>query len=97
MSIHKRTVLGKLPPNVMLHLNRFKMNLDTFQTEKVNTRFEFPSQLDLEPFTKEVRCFFCVCFFSFFSLSPLFVIFSLLFAVHSLVHAVSRVFSRQLF
>lgn len=55
MSIHKRTVLGKLPPNVVLHLNRFKMNLDTFQTEKVNTRFEFPASLDLEPFTKEVR------------------------------------------
>ncbi|CAN0288152.1 unnamed protein product, partial [Hapterophycus canaliculatus] len=55
VSIHKRTVLGKLPPNVVLHLNRFKMNLDTFQTEKVNTRFEFPARLDLEPFTKEVR------------------------------------------
>ncbi|CAM9294212.1 unnamed protein product [Scytosiphon promiscuus] len=53
VSIHKRTVLGKLPPNVVLHLNRFKMNLDTFQTEKVNTRFEFPARLDLEPFTKE--------------------------------------------
>ena len=53
MSIHKRTVLGKLPPNVVLHLNRFKMNLDTFQTEKVNTRFDFPSVLNLEPFTKE--------------------------------------------
>lgn len=55
MSIYKRTVLGKLPPNVVLHLNRFKMNLDTFQTEKVNTRFDFPTRLDLEPFTKEVR------------------------------------------
>ena len=55
VSIHKRTVLGKLPPNVVLHLNRFKMNLDTFQTEKVNTRFDFPSVLNLEPFTKEVR------------------------------------------
>ncbi|CAN0427220.1 unnamed protein product, partial [Ectocarpus sp. 12 AP-2014] len=29
------------------------MNLDTFQTEKVNTRFDFPTRLDLEPFTKE--------------------------------------------
>ena len=57
VSINKRTVLGKLPPNVVLHLNRFKMNLDTFQTEKVNTRFDFPVDLDLEPFTKEV----CVC------------------------------------
>ncbi|CAN0036660.1 unnamed protein product, partial [Ectocarpus sp. 8 AP-2014] len=53
VSIYKRTVLGKLPPNVVLHLNRFKMNLDTFQTEKVNTRFDFPARLDLEPFTKE--------------------------------------------
>ena len=55
MSIHRRTVLGKLPPNVVLHLNRFKMNLDTFQTEKINTRFDFPMRLDLEPFTKEVK------------------------------------------
>lgn len=52
--IHKRTVLGKLPPNLVMHLNRFQINLDTFQTEKVNTKFTFPVTLDLEPFTKEV-------------------------------------------
>lgn len=53
-TIHKRTVLGQLPPNLVMHLTRFQMNLDTFQTEKVNTRFGFPQRLDLEPFTKEV-------------------------------------------
>ncbi|CAM9951919.1 unnamed protein product, partial [Sphacelaria rigidula] len=53
VTIHKRTVLGQLPPNLVMHLTRFQMNLDTFQTEKVNTRFVFPKSLDLEPFTKE--------------------------------------------
>ncbi|CAM9156153.1 unnamed protein product, partial [Discosporangium mesarthrocarpum] len=53
VEIHKRTVLGSLPDTLMVHLNRFQINLDTFQTEKVNTRFEFDTWLDLEPFTKE--------------------------------------------
>ncbi|CAM9938074.1 unnamed protein product, partial [Choristocarpus tenellus] len=55
VEIHKRTVLGSLPETLMVHLNRFQINLDTFQTEKVNTRFEFPTWLNLEPYTKEVR------------------------------------------
>jgi hypothetical protein len=33
--------------------NRFVFNFDTFQHEKLNTRFEFPRQLNLEPFTRE--------------------------------------------
>jgi len=53
VDIQKRNVLGKLPESLIVHLNRFTMNMDTFMTEKLNTRFEFPKVLNLEPYTKE--------------------------------------------
>ncbi|CBJ49152.1 expressed unknown protein [Ectocarpus siliculosus] len=34
-------------------LDKMEMNLDTFQTDKVNTRFDFPARLNLEPFVKD--------------------------------------------
>ena len=39
-------------PNVLIiHLKRFEFNFNTFQNEKVNTRFEFPPILDLNKYT----------------------------------------------
>ncbi len=40
-------------PLPLCQCNRFVYNFDVFQHEKLNTRFEFPRLLDLEPFTKE--------------------------------------------
>ncbi|ETO14021.1 Ubiquitin carboxyl-terminal hydrolase family protein [Reticulomyxa filosa] len=65
----KREVLNKLPNTVFVHLKvkkkkcaliennnnkkRFELNFETFRHEKSNQRFEFPEELNLEPFTKE--------------------------------------------
>ena len=38
IEIQKRYVLGDLPDSIILHLQRFTMNMETFTTEKVNTR-----------------------------------------------------------
>lgn len=51
--VRKRTVFDALPNTLMLHLNRFEMNFETFQTEKVSTRFEFPHELDMYPYSRE--------------------------------------------
>ena len=34
-------------------LNRIVFNLDTFENEKISSRFEFPFNLNVEPFTLE--------------------------------------------
>jgi len=49
----KREVLYKLPNTIFVHLKRFELNFETFRHEKSNQRFEFPEELDLEPYTKE--------------------------------------------
>ena len=50
----KRTCLdeARLPPLLVLHLKRFKLNYETFAVEKINDRMEFSNELDLAPFTK---------------------------------------------
>ena len=50
----KRGLLNKLPKTVVMHLKRFEFNFETFMREKVNSRFEFPHELDLEPYTLAV-------------------------------------------
>jgi ubiquitin C-terminal hydrolase len=49
----KRVVLGKLPNTVAFHLKRFELDFNTFQHVKINSRFEFPMEVDLEPYTAE--------------------------------------------
>jgi len=53
VEIDKRQVLSELSNTVVFHLKRFELDFQTFQHEKVNSRFEFPLRLNLEPFTKE--------------------------------------------
>lgn len=53
----KRLVLNKLPPVVVLQCNRFVFNFESMQNEKLNTRYEFPRRLNLEPYTKEGLAF----------------------------------------
>jgi Ubiquitin carboxyl-terminal hydrolase len=52
-AINKRVALAQLPPTLVLHLNRFFLDLDTFSTVKLNTAFEFPRRLNVEGYTKE--------------------------------------------
>ncbi|ETO15830.1 ubiquitin domain-containing protein [Reticulomyxa filosa] len=49
----KREVLHQLPNSLFVHLKRFELNFETFRHEKSNQRFEFPDEIDLEPYTKE--------------------------------------------
>jgi ubiquitin C-terminal hydrolase len=49
---HMRAVVGKLPETIIFHLKRFQLNFETFMNEKINDRFEFPMEINLEPFTK---------------------------------------------
>merc|ERR1712154_384362 len=49
----KRQVLHTLPNTIFFHLKRFELNFETFRHEKSNQRFEFPLDVDLEPYTKE--------------------------------------------
>merc|ERR1712130_223886 len=49
----KRQVLHTLPNTIFFHLKRFELNFKTFRHEKSNQRFEFPLDIDLEPYTKE--------------------------------------------
>merc|ERR1712228_868797 len=49
----KRQVLHTLPNTIFFHLKRFELNFETFRHEKSNQRFEFPLDIDLEPYTKE--------------------------------------------
>ena len=53
VNITKRVCLGSLPPVVIMHLKRFELNYDTFQHEKLNNRFVFPLDVNLEPYTRE--------------------------------------------
>eukprot|EP00475_Leptophrys_vorax_P020686 TRINITY_DN28363_c0_g1_i1.p1 TRINITY_DN28363_c0_g1~~TRINITY_DN28363_c0_g1_i1.p1 ORF type:complete len:1542 (+),score=408.46 TRINITY_DN28363_c0_g1_i1:345-4628(+) len=50
---HMRTVLSELPNTMVFHLKRFQLNFETFMNEKLNDRFEFFQELNLEPYTKE--------------------------------------------
>eukprot|EP01083_Nonionella_stella_P144249 450032_1 len=52
---HKRVVLHELAKTMIFHLKRFELNYETFQHEKLNSKFEFPVKLNLEPFTAEGR------------------------------------------
>ncbi|EDQ87095.1 uncharacterized protein MONBRDRAFT_38117 [Monosiga brevicollis MX1] len=47
----KRSCIKTLPPMLMVQLKRFGYDLQTFQPVKHNVRFEFPQELDLEPYT----------------------------------------------
>jgi len=48
-----RDVFAKLPNLLMLHLKRFDLDYNTFETVKFNNRVSFPTTLYMKPFTKE--------------------------------------------
>ena len=43
-------MFGTVPPILTLQLNRFELNFETFQREKVNSFFYFPEILELHRF-----------------------------------------------
>lgn len=51
--IEKRTSLAKLPNVLLIHLKRFFINYDYAQTEKINSKFEFPLDINLDNFCVE--------------------------------------------
>lgn len=51
--LYKRAVLGHLPDTLVMQFKRFQFNFDTFEQEKLNSRLEFPHELDLYAFTRE--------------------------------------------
>jgi ubiquitin C-terminal hydrolase len=54
----KRACFKKLPHTLCVHLKRFEFDYETMQRLKLKSRFEFPLDLDMTPFTVEVgRCY----------------------------------------
>ncbi|CAD8084108.1 unnamed protein product [Paramecium sonneborni] len=51
VDVSKRQLLAQLPNVLILHLQRIVFNLDTFMNEKINSRLEFPINLDLAQYT----------------------------------------------
>ena len=51
----KRSTIKKLPPCLPVHLKRFDLDYTTFQTIKLNDRFEFPLEINMFPYTCEGR------------------------------------------
>jgi len=52
-SITKRTCISYLPNVLIVHLQRIVFDLDTLMNQKINSRLEFPFDLNMEPYTKE--------------------------------------------
>ena len=49
----KRVCLASLPNVLIIHLQRIIFDLDILQNTKLNSKLEFPMDLDLEPYTLE--------------------------------------------
>ena len=53
VTINKRTTLCDLPNVLVIQLKRFYMNYEIERTEKINSRFEFPMNINLKEFCIE--------------------------------------------
>ena len=53
VTIKKLTSLAKLPNVLFIHLKRFYMNYEKEETEKINSKFEFPNTINLKNFCVE--------------------------------------------
>lgn len=49
--MQQRTLIGETPNVLFVHLQRIVFNFNTYNNEKINTKFEFPNQLDLRPYS----------------------------------------------
>lgn len=48
-----RTCIGALPNMLLLHLKRFDLDFQTFETVKLNTRMSFPMSINMLRYTKD--------------------------------------------
>ncbi|CEG37299.1 ubiquitin domain containing protein [Plasmopara halstedii] len=53
LDTHKRISISKLPAYLIIHLKRFEFDFEKMQQIKLHDRFEFPTELDMYPYTKE--------------------------------------------
>jgi hypothetical protein len=51
INVKQFSTFGKLPRFLIMHLARFEYDYQTWRRSKLNTRFEFPEELDLKEFT----------------------------------------------
>ena len=49
----RRTVMGTVPNTLVLHLKRFDLDYETFETVKLNNRLDFPLDINVLRYTKE--------------------------------------------
>jgi ubiquitin carboxyl-terminal hydrolase 9/24 len=49
----RRTCFGLLPDTLIVHLKRFDLDFQTFETVKLNNMIAFPNKLDMFKYTKE--------------------------------------------
>jgi ubiquitin carboxyl-terminal hydrolase 34 len=49
----RRTLISTLPNILIIHLQRFSYNFNTFMIEKIHTRLEFPNILNMTNYTEE--------------------------------------------
>jgi hypothetical protein len=50
-TFYSSACIKELPQNLILHLKRFDYDMDTMRRIKINDRFEFPTRLNMEPYT----------------------------------------------
>ena len=53
VDIKRRCSIDTFPNVLIFHLQRLVFSLETFQNVKINSRLEFPFELDIEPFSTE--------------------------------------------
>ena len=58
MPTRKRSTIKALPICLPIHLKRFDLDYETFQTIKLNERFEFPLEINMFPYTLEGRRYY---------------------------------------
>ena len=47
----KRVCLKKLPNHLIFVLKRFEFDFNTYSKVKINDYYEFPEEIDMEPYT----------------------------------------------
>ena len=50
--ITKRTILNGIPNIMFIHLQRIVFNFENYMNTKIHSRLEFPTELNIEPYTK---------------------------------------------
>ncbi|CAM9749332.1 unnamed protein product, partial [Sphacelaria rigidula] len=55
VTAQRRCAIKQLPDTLIVHLKRFEFDLSTMSRKKLNHRCSFPMELDMAPWTLEVR------------------------------------------